>query len=230
MTHSTTYVAFPASDKLHTLTDGFIKRMRTPAARAEPDTVSQIMSTFMDESLYAFMTKPSELSGLSPGLMRVVNLTTDTINKASQVVIRGTVKKLNVEQTKEIAEYMDSVRYCFDGTWNICFPISPELAATAQEGFHMAMDGKHQQALPMMMSYFHSLTDIAMKWYFEEPIRLLKFGPILRKVADVGVATTRKATHAVVDNIIPKLSPDQAHISSEYALSLLKHGPRIENF
>ena len=42
-------------------------------------------------------------------------------------------------------------------------------------------------------------------------------------------ATTRKATHAVVDNVIPKLSDDQAKVSAEYALSLLKLGPKRDD-
>ncbi len=226
MSHHSTYVAFPASEHLHNLTEGFIQRMRGPGARPEPQVVEQIMSTFLQEALDAFMIKPSRLSGLSPGLMRVVMFTTDTINKASQVVVRSTVKKLDLQQNKDIAEYMDSVRHQFDGSWNICFPISPELAHTAQEGFHMAIDGKKNQAMPMMIQYFHRLTDTAMFWYFEEPLRLLKFGPILRKVADVGIATTRKATHTVVDKVIPKLDDEQARISAEYALSLLKLGPQ----
>lgn len=225
MSHHSTYVAFPASDHLHSLTDGFIQRMRGANPRPEPQVVEQIMTTFLQEALDAFMIKPSKLSGLSPNLMRVVTFTTETINKASQVVVRSTVKKLDVRQTKDIAEYMDSVRHQFDGSWNICFPISPELAHTAQEGFHMAIDGKKQQAMPMMIQYFHRLTDTSMYWYFEEPLRLLKFGPILRKVADIGIATTRKATHSVVDTVIPKLNDDQAKVSAEYALSLLKLGP-----
>jgi len=229
MSHHSTYVAFPASEHLHNITDGFIQRMRGPGAKPEPQVIEQIMTTFLQESLDAFMIKPSRLSGLSPGLMRVVTFTTETINKASQVVVRSTVKKLNVQQNKDIAEYMDTVRHQFDGTWNICFPISPDLAQTAQDGFHMAINGKRAEALPMMMQYFHRLTDTAMYWYFEQPLGLLKFGPILRKVADVGIATTRKATHAVVDNVIPKLSDEQAKVSAEYALSLLKLGPKRDD-
>lgn len=225
MTHSTTYVAFPASEQLHELTQGFIDRMRAGSTRPEPETVGRIMTTFVDEALRAFMTRPAELSGISPGLQRVVHFTTETISKATAVVVKSTVKKLDIEQNKRIAEYMDTVRREFEGLYHVCFPISDELAHTAREGFHLAIEGEHQRALPMMVEYFHALTDIAMKWYFEQPIHLLGFGPIMRKVADMGIATTRRASHGVVDGVIPKLSQEQARVSAEYALSLLRLGP-----
>lgn len=222
MTQFSTHVAFAASDKLHQITDGFIARMRGPKAQPEPQTIEKIMHAFLDEALHAFMIRPAQLSDLSPNLMRIIHFTTETISKASNVVVKSTVKKLNTEQTKEMAEYMDTVRAQFDGTWYICFPISEQLAHTAQEGFHMAIDGNHDQALPMMIEYFHSITDISMLWYFEKPIKLLRLGPILSKVASAGIATSRKATHTVVDKVIPKLDQEQAQVSAEYALSLLK--------
>ncbi|MBQ0752994.1 MAG: hypothetical protein KBT87_04260 [Gammaproteobacteria bacterium] len=225
MTQFITYVAFASSDKLHQTTDGFIQRMRGPNPQPEPQTIEKIMHAFLDESLHAFMVRPAQLSNLSPNLMRIVRFTTETISRASHVVVKSTVKKLNTEQTKEMAEYMDTVRAEFDGTWYICFPISEQLSHTGQQGFHMAIDGKREQALPMMIEYFHNITDIAMKCYFEEPIKLLRLGPILGKIAGAGIATSRKATHAVVDKVIPKLDADQAKVSAEYALSLLKTAP-----
>lgn len=225
MTHTSTYVAFASSDRLHEITDGYIQRMRSNSARAEPETIERIMAMFLDEALAAFMIKPAELSGLSPALMRVIVFTTDTITKASQVVIRSTAKKLNVVQNRDIAEYMDKVRYQLDGRWHICLPIDDAFAERARQGFELAIDGKRQQAMPLMLDYFHRITDIALKWYFEDPLQLLRLGPILRKVADVGVATTRKATHAMIDNVIPKLNDEQAKVTGEYTLSLFKEGP-----
>jgi hypothetical protein len=225
MTEFTTYVAFTSSDKLHQLTDGFIQRMRGPDPQPEPQTIEKIMHAFLEESLQAFMVTPAQMSNLSPNLMRIIHFTTETISKASHIVVKSTVKKLNTEQTMEMAEYMDTVRAQFDGSWYICFPISAQLAHTAQQGFHMAIDGKREQALPMMIEYFHNITDIAMLWYFEKPIKLLRLGPILGKIASAGIATSRKATHAVVDKVIPKLDTEQAKVSAEYALSLLKTTP-----
>ena len=229
MSQHSTYVAFAASDHLHNTTDHFIKHMQSSGARPDPAAIEEIMTTFMRESLDSFMIKPARLAELSPGLMRIVTFTTETITKASSVVVRSTVKKLNLQQNRDIAAYMDSIRHPFDGTWHVGFPISPELANVAYEGFHMAIDGHKDQAMPTMINFFHRLTDISMYWYFEEPLRLLRLGPILRKVADVGIATTRKATHTVIDSVITKLDDDQARIAAEYAMSLLKNGPYTED-
>lgn len=225
MTDTSTFVAFASSDRLHQLTDGFIQRMRSPGARAEPETIERIMAMFMEEALAAFMIRPSELSGLSPTLMRVILFTTETITKASQVVIRSTAKKLNVAQNRDIADYMDKVRRPHGDHWYICLPINDTLLEHGRTGFQLAIDGDLRQATPRMLAYFHGVTDLAMKWYFEDPIQLLRLGPILRKVADVGVTTTRKATHTMIDSVIPKLDAHQAKVTGEYTLGLIRQLP-----
>lgn len=225
MSETVTYVAFPSSDGLHELTQGFIDRMRAGQHRPEPDTIGRIMTTFVDEALHAFMVHPAREAGISPNLLRMISFTTDTISKATAMVVKSTVKKLDLEQNRQIAEYMDTVRMPFDGVWHICFPISDSLASTARTGFNLAIEGKRDQGLPHILEYYHTMTDEALKWYFERPIGLLGFGPIMRKVTDMGIATTRKATHSVVDNVIPKLEGEQAQLSARYGLSLLRPGP-----
>lgn len=225
MTHTSTCVAFAASDRLHQTSDSFIQRMRNSCARTEPETIDAIMAMFLNEALTAFMITPAEKATLSPTLMRIILFTTETINKAARMVIRSTARKLNVAQNRDIAEYMDKVRYVIDDQWHICLPIDDITADKARTGFALAMDGQHTSATPLMQEYFHRVTDIALKWYFEDPVALLRLGPVLRRLAEVGVATTRKATHTMIDNVIPRLTDEQARVASEYCLTMIKELP-----
>lgn len=232
MSEHSAWVAFRASDNLHSSTDGFIQRMRSGSSRTEPETIDHIMSQFMREVLHNFFILPSEQSGLSSGKMKVVHFATETISKAAHLVIKSTARKLNIEQNRRAAEYMDTVRFSLtinnEEVWFVAFPISDEMAARGRAAIARGMAGEGQQVLPALLQYFHELTDIALRSYFEEPMKLLEFGPILRKVANVGVNTTRKATHSVIDNIIPGMTNEQLAVACKFADMQLVNGPKVD--
>lgn len=230
MTDHTTWVAFRSSEMLHNTTDGFIQRMRNGATRPEPETLDAIMSTFMKEVLHNFFIVPTEQANLPSSTQRIVQLAVDTISKASHLVIKSTVKKLDIDQNKRAAEYMDTVRFSIhkgdETIWFVAFPLNDMMAAKGRKAFEQGIDGKGKQAMPALLEYFHQLTDIGVYWYFEEPIKLLRFGPIMRKIADVGIATTRKATHSVIDKVIPAMNEEQLVIACQYARMQLVDGPK----
>ena len=228
MSSTTTYVAFQSSTELFEVTDGFIKRMQEGSRKPEPQTIERVMQLFIEEALNAFFIQPTEQAGLSGGLKRIVNLTADTIGKATHVVVKSTVKKLDIEQNLRTADYMESIRKELpvdgDMRWHVAFPISDSMAEKGRKGLQLAIDGQDKAAIPLMVEFFHELTDTALHWYFEEPMKVLGFGPIMRKVANVGVATTRKASHTAVDKIIPKLHGEELAESARYSIGLMIDG------
>ena len=220
---TTTYVAFRSSDDLHQTTDGFIQRMRSGASKPEPKVVEKIMTTFIDEALDAFFLQPAAMSGLSGTQKRLVQVASDTISKATRLVIGRSARKMDLEQNKAAAEYMDEIR--FPGPdqayWYVAFPISDPLAAQGRGLADMAADGTtNAAARDEMVAYLRGVTDEALKWYFNKPIALLGFGPILRKVADVGVDTTRRASYGVINKVIPNLDDEQFLQSAVYYRSM----------
>lgn len=226
MSEHTTHVAFRSTDYLHEITDSFITRMRNNPSKPEPATIEKIMDAFIQEVLKNFFITPTELTKVPPSTQKVVNFAAETITKASNVVIRSTAKKLDVQQNRDVAEYMDLMRFQKDELWYVAFPLKDTLAAKARDAFNTALEGSSQEAIPKIVDYFHELTDVALVWYFEEPLKLLKFGPILRKVAEVGVATARKVTHSLIDRVIPTLDEEQLKISAKFGLAMLVDGPK----
>jgi hypothetical protein len=103
----------------------------------------------------------------------------------------------------------------------VAFPISDPLAAQGRGLADMAEDGTtNAAARDEMVAYLRGVTDEALKWYFNKPIALLGFGPILRKVADVGVDTTRRASYGVINKVIPNLDDEQFLQSAVYYRSM----------
>jgi len=215
---STTYVAFRASDRLHQLTDGFVHRMRDGAREPEPRTVERIMTTFIDEALTAFFLTPASYSGLGSTQRRLVGLSADTISKASGVVIGRSARKMDLAQNQAAAEYMDGIR--FPGPrhafWYVGFPIDEALASRGHGLAERCQAGHFEGTRDDLMHYLRAITDRSLEWYFNKPIDLLGFGPILRKVAAVGVQTTRKASYGVIGKVIPNLTDEQVLQSALY--------------
>lgn len=221
------YVAFRSSERLHRTTDGFIQRMREPAPRLEPATIESIMADFLDQSLAVFFLRPAELVGLSGGMLRGVTLAADTINKAARLVVSRAAKKLDLAQHRETARYMDQMRRMIpadDGSedWYVLFPIEDTLAGRLEQAMALCEAGQPDQARPALVEYLHALTDVALYWYFEQPIKLLGFGPIMRKMADVALDTTRKATHGVIRKVFADLKGEQVEHATRYMHSLLR--------
>ncbi len=215
------HVAFLSSDTLHTRTDAFITRMQGDASKPEPQEIEAIMGIFIDEALQAFMVRAADAAGLSPGLFKVVNMTCQTINKATTLVIGRSAKKMDLAQNKAAAEYMDSVRQQGEQGWYVAFPVSESMAMKGNNLPDLCANGDYQEARRELEEYLHAVTDESIRWYFEKPMELLGFGPVLRKLASVGVETTRKASRSLVRNLVPKLDDEQLTASSRYQADML---------
>lgn len=213
--------AFPSSDHLHRETDGFIQRMATDQARPEPDTLENIMETFIDESLGVFFLTPAKLVGLGPNMQRVIRVSADTIGKAGAMVTKRASRKLDLAQHRETAAYMDEIRIMVPDSggneiWYVAFPIEESLAQQLVRSRELAESGDHRQAVAVLADALHVLTDVALHWYFERPIALLRFGPVMSKMAAVALTTSRKATHGVIRKVFADMDPKQILASTQY--------------
>jgi hypothetical protein len=216
------HVAFRSSDILHEKTDGFIRRMQGDASRPEPKEIEAIMGIFIDEALTAFLTRAAEAAQLSPGMMKVVRMTTQTISKTTYLVVSRSAKKLDLQQNRAAADYMDLVRQPAPGEnfWYVAFPVDEEMAALGKS-LPSLCEENPEKARQELVRYLLALTDQAIDWYFERPMALLQFGPVLRKLASMGVETTRKASRSLINSLVPKLNAEQLKASAEFQASQL---------
>lgn len=224
---TTPHVAFRSSDSLHQRTDAFIQRMNSGAKRPEPKEIEAIMAQFIEEALAAFITRAAQAADLSPGMFKVVNMTCSTISKTTHLVIGRSAKKMDLAQNQAAADYMDQVRHpATDGDhWYVAFPASEAHCAQCRDVIRLCQQGEEDKARRELAAYLLTLTDEAIDWYFQRPMALLGFGPVLRKVANVGVETTRKASRSLISNLIPKLGPEQLLASAQYQESMLLSFP-----
>jgi hypothetical protein len=220
------YVAFLSSDDLHQRTDEYICLMRA-GGRPNAALLGEVMNHFTRDSLNAFMLQPIEHLGISGGQRRLVEFAADTVQKSTQVVLKATLHKLDHDQHRNSAAYMDSLRLQLphpeqaDDAWFVSFEAPDDFATRARASMARARNEGPQAELRETIHVMKTLTDLALLNYYERPLGILRFGPIMRKITDVAVSTVRKGTHSTIESLIPKLDEDQLLKGIDYFDSLL---------
>lgn len=221
-----TFIAFPASARLHDNTTGFIQRMRDGATRTEPEVMKSIMEDFTGEALHTFFILPSRELKLGGGMMRIVEATVATIRGAASLIIGRTAPKLDIQQNREVADYMDIMRICLpdaagNEVWQVSFPLKKALREQVHAGLVQLDAGQTANARETLANFLLGMTDEALFWYFEQPMALLHLGPILSRMAKVGTETARKASQAVINRVFRKLEDEQLKVVGDFLRQLL---------
>lgn len=221
-----TFIAFPASARLHSNTHGFIQRMRDGATRTEADTMKAIMEDFTAEALHTFFILPARDMKLGGTMMKIVEATVATIRGAASLVISRTAPKLDIKQNRAVSEYMDIMRICLPNAegkdvWYVSFPLKSSLREQVHAGLVQLDAGQFESARTTLTQFLLGMNDDALFWYFEQPMELLHLGPILSRMAKVGTETARKASQTVINRVFPKLEEAQLRQVGDFLRQLL---------
>lgn len=223
------HVSFRASDKLHTSTQEYIDLM-SRGGKPNPLLLAEVMNTFTEDSLNAFMLQPMEQLGISGTQRKLVEFAVDTVQKSSHMVLKATVNKLDHDQHRKSASFMDEMRLQLphgdeDDVWCVSFRAPEDFATRARASMARSRtEGPHAEVRETVL-VMKTLTDLALENYYERPLAILKFGPILRKVSEVAIGTVRKGTYSTIESLLPKLSEEQLLRGVEYFDSLLVDVP-----
>ena len=225
------HVSFRASDPLHTATQEYIDRMSRPGARPDAALLGEVMNHFTRDSLETFMLRPVDELGISGGQRRLVEFAADTVQKSTQVVLKATLHRLDHDQHRRSARFMDELRLLLpheeEGeAWHVSFRAPEDFTARARASMQRSREQGPQAELRETIAVMKTLTDLAIHHYYERPLALLGFGPILRKVSDVAIGTVRKGTHSTIENLLPKLGEEQLLRGVDYFDALLVDVPR----
>lgn len=220
------HVAFRASEKLHTSTQEYIDHLADLRSRPNPRLLADVMNHFTRDSLDAFMLLPMEELGISGAQRKLVEFAADTVQTTSQMVLKATVNKLDHTQHIKSAEYMDAMRLLLpheneDHVWFVSFQAPDHFAERARASMARARAQGPQAELQETIHVMKTLTDLAIRNYYEQPLAILRFGPILGKITSVAISTVRKGTHSTIENLLPKLSEEQLIKGIDYFNALL---------
>lgn len=221
------HVAFRASPELTAATQQYIERLSAPNCRPEPQLLAEVMDRFTHDSVHALITDPLDRLGVHGTQRRVADFVAETVEKSTHVVMKATVNKLDLDQHKRCAEYMDAMRLKLpvagkaDGEWYVAFPAPQAFADRARASMNRSRTVGPRGEVNETSEIMKTLTDLAIDNYYERPIALLKFGMILRKVTQVAISGVHKASHSAINHLFPKLTDEQLIKGVDYFDGLL---------
>lgn len=224
------YLAYPASDKLRDDAAELVESVRIDKPKKNPELLTSVLTLFTEESLDIYMLDIMDVTGLSGGRRKMIEMAANTIKKTTQSVLKRVVKKLDLTQTIAMAEYIDTTRLPLvrDNThevWYVAVPIEESLYNKIIAGHDLFREKGVDEAMPTLITNVRELIDHAMDFYIEKPLEILQLGPILNKIVRVALDTSLKLIHSTIDKVFAKLSQEEMEKTIEYFEVLLIEGP-----
>lgn len=231
------YIRYRASRELDQLVQNYIAQMESPQPRPNEQMLLEIMERFVNESVDTFVSQPAAQLQLRPTFLKMIESLVSLVRKSSMMLVTKVAKKMSLEDHRNAAHYMKSVRMPLEeANGEVCgyiaFPIHADQARLGWETRDRMLNGsaKDPAALKDGVRFLHSVIDVANLWIFEQPMEILKLGAIMRTLALTTVSTVKKATHSLIDTLVPKISEEQVRTAANYFSDIVGPGPYHLNY
>jgi hypothetical protein len=220
------YLGFTASPALAAEARLLIERRKAQAAPRELHAIlERVVDLFVPECLNSFLVECCNVIGLSPMAMKVVNGGVDTINGACTLLISQLMKKRTDEEILAMVAFVDDIFLPSDrvstGKDSVGARVSESQYNEMKHITHEIQAGRADQVLEALHRLMIEVADIIQDRLMHEPIKVLNLGFVMRKMTDGAFATTKGASHMVVNRVFKKLSDDELRRMSTYFDALL---------
>ena len=236
MSSQSAYIRYRASTELNGLVRRYINEMESDHPEPELDVLIAIMDKFVKESVETFVAKPAEHVQLSPRYLKMINSLCEMVEKSAMMLVHKVAKNMSTQDHINAAQYMKQVRLEIEeegkAVGDIAFPIESGLADLGWETREKMLQGqaKDPAVVAEGVQFLHGVIDVANLWVFEKPVQILGLGPILRKLAVTTVSAVKKATHSLINTLVPRVSEQQIKASAEYFSGIVGPGPFAEEY
>lgn len=231
MPESTYFMAFAVSDRLHRNSEDFIDRFvynHQPGERSHA-LLFDVMDEFIYECLRAYFVETCANAGLSPTSRKIVDSTVAAIRKTVGFVLGKIVHKLDRQQMKEVAIYMDEVMQRERGSFAvpawIAFPVPEAWVHQFRSLQTRTLQSDEVPELATLVDPFTELTDMAITHFFESPLQLIELGSILKRMAEMGIDTTRAAICTLLKQVFRATTLQQTRDILQQFGSMVVLGP-----
>lgn len=219
------YIAYEASPKMYQLAERFLVEMANKNPKPQADLLLDIIDCYIPESLEAYLMRPSEIVRLGPTAQKIVKLCASTISKTAHSLTRHILKKVKNRDLNELTDFIDGMMLREDDTEKnvglAAVPISPYLFDQINEGIDNIRTGVPMDYRDDVIEILLQVADQVSKHLMMTPLEILPIGPILKKMAYVGMDTAMAAVNKVIRQVFGKLDNPQLLEAADYFESLL---------
>lgn len=224
------YVSFAATASLRQDAEAFIANIQSGERASQSMLLQQVLDAFVNECLQVFFLTPADVVGLSPIGRKLLTTAIATIRKTLQMVLGRITRKLSNRDMRPLALFMDEVmvrdRRNPNGPAFITFELEDNLGEELQQMQQSFRDGC-PGATEKMIIAFQTMANDAIVEIFAEPVAMLNLGPVLRKLAEMGIDTTRSVTLGLIRRLFGTLSNEQLAAVLDYFCGMITADPAI---
>ncbi len=221
------FSVFEASDTLAELHAQFARNIAMGTRESQAPLLYQVLSLFLEECLDAFFLAPVEKFRLNGVGKKIVLGGVAAINKTVDFALKRIIFKLENGDLESISAHIESLIQRpadeSEPVW-VAVPLSADLhhrltgaIATGRSNGGSTVEAQFTAALC-------DLVDVSLNYYFEIPIKSLKMGFMMEKMAWVANDTVKSGAKTVIRKVTPTMSDKEMEFFFQFAESLVRPG------
>lgn len=218
------YLGFAATPALRRDAETFILHIHKGFAASQQGLLQQVLDGFINQCLETFFITPGEVAGLSPMGRKILTTAVATIRKTVQMVVGRIVRKLSNREMQPLARFIDEVLFRNPDQPGqpafIAFELEADLAGRFRQ-LQVSCQGAGPVPQAAVVAIFQSVAAEAISSLFEEPVRSLHLGPVLNRVALMGIDTTRSVVGSLIRRIFSTLDDAQIRAVLDYFCGMI---------
>ncbi|CBL43803.1 hypothetical protein HDN1F_02200 [gamma proteobacterium HdN1] len=214
------FIGFQASEQLTTQA----KRLLELRGNVPPQTLlkplEQVVEPFIPEVLTNMLANSVEAVGLSPMASKVVNGAVDTLNSAARLLVSKLLKKRSDDEIVNMSGFIDDIYLPANRTSNGLDCCGAEISQKDFEEMKFIISeiraGRAQSVVPRLNAIMIDVADLVLESFMKRPLSVLDLNFVIRKVVDGTFATSRAATHMVVNRVYKQLNDEELLRFADY--------------
>ena len=223
------YLGFGASESLFNLNLDYRASLAADSEKVQAEKLYNLLSEFADECLDQYFLSPIERIQLNGMSKKIVVGGVSAIKKTIHLTLKQVIKKLSAQDRQQLADYIndlmlklrESKRY----PTYIAVAISDDLRKRLHDPVVLGRDNPTAVADDYAVALCE-LIDVAIEAYMNQPIRMLKMGMVMNKIATVASDTIKGAAHTVVRKVLHSMSEKEMRGFFEFSESILYPNPQ----
>lgn len=219
------YLGFGASESLYRVNQDYRASLATDSDKVQTEKLYALLSQFADECLDQYFLSPIERIQLNGVGKKIVLGGVSGIKKTIHLTLRQVLKKLSAQDRAQLADYINGLMMQLRQSRRfptfVAVPVSQELRSRLGDAVKR---GRAQSPAAVADEYAAALCeliDVAIDAYLHQPIRMLKLGMVMNKIATVASDTIQAAAHAVVRKVVHSMSDKEMLLFFDFSESIL---------
>lgn len=223
------YLGFGASESLFKMNQDYRESRNRDDDKTQSEKLYNLLSVFTDDCLDQYFLSPIEQVQLNGVGKKVVLGGVSAIKKTIHLTLKQVMKKLSGQDRQQLANYIDGLmmplRESDRFPTYVAVPISDDLRQRLRKPLEQGRDNPaaHVEGYSAALC---ELIEVAIEAYLNTPIRMLKMGMVMNKIATVASDTIRGAAQTVVKKVLNSMSDTEVVQFFEFSESILYSSPQ----